>query len=352
MSILATKPKGRLAKRLGDLGLSVEAVEQDEGNVDRYLLSGRLAIERRTGSTLLSGITDKSLFTSAIYLREHFAIPVLIIEGEVDYARRAFDPQAVRGALSAMVLEYRMSVLATSAVEETAQLIAMMARQEQLGIPEISLIPKRKAADLADMQRRIVEMFPRCGRVAARQLLQRFGSVTRIANATEEELRAVKGIGAGAAGEIRKVLDSEYESVDTEAELEDAIEAAPQLLFERPVAKVARQHLMFVERKERHVIDLAFHDPEAGALILVELKRGRLTREHEEQLRRYLDNAHRSKLLQGLLARGAKLLGVLATVEACVFEPLDSRITVRIVDRKNVIAILGELRAKRLGEGA
>jgi hypothetical protein len=268
---------------------------------------------------------------------------VLIVEGKVDYAHSGFHPQAVRGALSAMMLVYGVSVLSTADLDETVDLIAMMARQEQEGVPEISLIPKRKATDLADLQRRVVEMLPGCGMVAARGLLQRFGSVRRIASASEAELREMRAIGPKKAAEIRRVLNAEYESVDTERDLEDAIEANPGLLFAQPVLSVARQHHIYTEANERHVIDLVFLDAVADELILVELKRGRLGAEHEAQLQRYLNHARESELLCAFLERGTRIRGLLATVTECVYHPRNSSdIAVCIVDRRQTIdALLG-----------
>jgi len=348
LTISVTKPKDKPAVMLVERGITILPVEEDEGNVDRYILSKRLAVERRTGASFLRGIADKTLFTSAIYLRENFEIPVLIVEGDVDYAYTSFSPQAVRGALSSMMSVYGVSVLSTPNVEETVALIAMMAHQEQAGVPEISLVPKRKAMDLPDMQRRIVEMLPGCGMVMARDLLQHFGSVRRIANATETELRDVRGIGAKKASEIYKVLNAEYESVDTERQLEDAIEAAPELLFEQPATLLGRQHHVYTEHGERHVVDLVFLAPETNELFLVELKRGKLAREHEGQLRCYMDQAHESPLLRPLLEDGAQICGILATVEECDFKPHALDIVVRIVDKGRTIQVLKRLRADRL----
>ena len=343
-----TKPKGKPARMLAEMGIRIVPIEEDEGDVDRYVLSKRLAVERRTGGGFLKGIMDKTLFTSAIYLRQHFRIPVLVVEGEVNYEYSMFDPQAVRGALSSMLILYGLNVLSTPDVEETAALLAMMARQEQIGIPEISLIPKRKAADLPDLQRRVVEMLPGCGMVMARDLLQRFGSVRRIANATEDELRSLRGIGAKKAKEMARVLNADYEAVDTERSLEDAIQAVPELLFGQPVTLLDRQHYIFSDEKDRHIVDMVFLDPEADELILVELKRGRLAAEHVAQLRRYLDNAAKSKLLRGFAEKRRKVRGVLATVEPCELETKDPDISIRIVSREHAIAVLKELRRLRL----
>ena len=348
LTISTTKPKGKPAAMLADMGIKIVPIEKDEGNVDHYILSKRLAIERRTGSGFLRGIMEKTLFTSAIYLREHFRIPILIVEGEVNYEYTMFDPQAIRGALSSMMLLYGMNVLSTSNIEETVNLIAMMARQEQIGISDISLIPKRKATNLPDMQRRIIEMLPGCGMVMARDLLQYFGGVKRIVNATEEEFRSVRGIGAKKATEMYKVLNSEYEAVDTEKNLEDAIEVAPELLFKQSVTLLDRQHYIYTEEKERHIVDLVFLDPEEDELILVELKRGKFTGEHYDQIRRYLDNAHKSRLLRTFLEKGMAIRGVLATVEECKFKPKKADVSVCIVDKKRTIEVLKQLRNRRL----
>ena len=348
LTISATKPNRKPAALLSQMGISVVPIEADEGNVDRYVLSKRLAIERRTGGGFLRGIMDKTLFTSAIYLREHFRIPVLIVEGEVNYEYTAFDPQAIRGALSAMMLQYGMNVLSTRNDVETAALIAMMARQEQIGIPEISLIPKRKAADLPDLQRRIIEMLPGCGMVMARALLQHFGSVRRIVNATVEEFRSMRGVGARKAAQMHEALNAEYEAVDTERDLEDAIEADPKLLFKRRLKLLARQHYVFSDQQDRHIVDLVFLDRRANELILVELKRGRLTSGHEAQLRRYLDNARKSKLLREYLDEGASIRGVLATVEPCEYKPKRADVSARVVSARRAIGVLKALRARWL----
>jgi ERCC4-type nuclease len=344
LTVYASKPKGTPAAKLAEMGIGIEPIEEDEGNVDRYVLSKRTAVERRTGNAFLRGIQDKTLFTSAIYLREHFEISILIVEGQLDDNYRAFNPQAVRGALCSMMLVYGITVLSASSVDETVALLAVMARQEQTGVPEISLIPKRKATDLADMQRRVIEMLPGCGMTMARELLQHFGSVRRIVNATEAELRRLRGIGAKRAAGIHQVLNADYESVDTEKNLEDAIEAAPELLFEQPATLLARQHHIYTEGGERHIVDLVFADQEANDLILVELKRDKLVREHEDQLRRYLDHADESPLLRACLSAGARLRGVLATVSECSYSPKSRDITTHIVDREHTTEVLKRLR--------
>ena len=342
-----TKPRGKVALGLAEMGIEVVPITEDEGNVDRYVLSKRVAVERRTGGGFLKGIMEKTLFTSAIYLRQRYDVPVLMVEGKVDYEYSMMTPAAVRGALSSMMLLYGVSVLSTADADETVELLAMMARQEQIGIPEISLIPKRKATTLDDMQRRVIEMLPGAGMVMARDLLQHFGSVRRIVNASEDDLREMRGIGARKAKEMVKVTSAEYESVDTERNLEDAIEASPKLLFKQPVKLLARQHYIFTDEKERHIVDLVYLDARAGDVILVELKRGKLAAEHERQLARYLAHADESALLRDHLAKGRNIRGLLATVAESDYEPRAPAISTQVVDPKRVIKVLKQLRDRR-----
>jgi ERCC4-type nuclease len=361
LTVWASKPKGELALLLANQGIEILPLEEAEGNVDRYLLGESAAIERRTASSFLRGIQDRTLFTSAIYLRERYSTAILLVEGQTDYSRTAFHPQAVRGALSSMAVVYGLTVLSTPDPQETAALVAMIARQVQVGVPQISLSAKRKATDLPDLQRRIVEMLPGCGRVMARDLLQCFGSVKRIANATQAELHTIPGIGTKRATEIHRVLNAEYAALDTERNLEDAIEAAPELLFGQSKGSalptlIARQHHIYGEARDRHVVDLIFVDQDENALILVELKRGELLYEHEEQLWRYLDHAYESPLLRAVLDSGARLHGILATA-GCPTSvrkvgPRRPDVSFVTVDRQEAILVLKRLRAERFALSA
>jgi ERCC4-type nuclease len=342
-----TKPKGLVARSLHALGVDVRPIEEDEGPVDRYVLGPRVAADRRTPNGFLNGILDKTLFTSAIYLRERFDSPMLVVEGGTPPNHRQFSPEAVTGALSSMMLEYGLSVVFTRDAQETTRLLAMLARQAQRGIPEISLIPKRSAASLPDLQRRVVEMLPGCGRVMARELLQRFGSVRAISDASIDELQAVRGIGAKRAQEIRNVLWAQYESLDSEQQIEDAIEFDPGLLFDQPVELIARQHRIREEFIDRHVVDLVFHAPQTQEIVLVELKKGRLEPAHRVQLRRYLDIAAESNLIHAYVAKGCRLRGVLASPEPGSLRCSDPDIAIASLCPQATLDALRTLRKSR-----
>jgi Fanconi anemia group M protein len=63
---------------------------------------------------------------------------------------------------------------------------------------------------LREKQQFIVEGLPNVSAVLAKRLLDRFGSIKDIVNASEEELREVAGIGKGIASEIIEILNAKY----------------------------------------------------------------------------------------------------------------------------------------------
>ncbi len=63
---------------------------------------------------------------------------------------------------------------------------------------------------LKERQQFLVEGLPNVSAVIARRLLNHFGSFRDIANAKEEELMQVPGVGKGIAADIVHVLNSDY----------------------------------------------------------------------------------------------------------------------------------------------
>ena len=63
---------------------------------------------------------------------------------------------------------------------------------------------------IPEHQQFIVEGLPNVSAVLAKRLLQNFGSIKDVVNASEKELCSVHGIGKNIAAEIIKILNSEY----------------------------------------------------------------------------------------------------------------------------------------------
>lgn len=191
------------------LGLEVRFERLDAGD---YVI-GSIGVERKTAGDFLQSIIDGRLLSQARLLAETFEHPVIILEGAGLYGERLIHPNAVRGALAAISVDFGVSVIPTVDEEDTAGLLAVMARRVASPRTEIPLERRKPPSPTLDrLQRFIVEGLPGVSVILADRLLRRFRTVERVMTASEAELQLVQGIGVKKAKRIREVLTSPYEA--------------------------------------------------------------------------------------------------------------------------------------------
>lgn len=178
--------------------------------VGDYQVSDDVAIERKTAKDFVDSIMDKRLFKQATELREEFKNPLIILEGD-DFYNGFINPNAVRGSIASIALDFGISIIPTRNAQDTAAMIKRIAIREQTGEkPHIQTRTDKKPVNMWEQQLFIVESLPNIGPVNAKKLLEHFGTVSKIINASENELMEVEGIGKKTAKNIRKVVDSKY----------------------------------------------------------------------------------------------------------------------------------------------
>ncbi|WP_247005441.1 DEAD/DEAH box helicase [Halorientalis litorea] len=183
--------------------------------VGDYVLSDRVVIERKTVGDFLDTLTggDRSMFEQVGDAGRHYARPVVILEGSDLYGRRNVHPNAIRGALSALVVDFGASVLRTEGADETADLLEVIATREQEDEDrEVSVHGEKSAKTLAEQQEYVVASVAEVGPVTARSLLAHFGSVEAVMTADADALREVSGVGEVTADRIRDVVGSDYDA--------------------------------------------------------------------------------------------------------------------------------------------
>ena len=175
-----------------------------------YQVSDEVAIERKTAKDFVSSMIDKRLFKQARELSEEFKRPLMILEGDDLYSGMV-NPNAIRGTIASIALDFGISIIPTRDAQDTAAMIKRIAIREQSGEKaNIQIRTDKKPVSLWEQQLFIVESLPSIGPVNAKNLLEHFGSVSDVFNASESELMEVEGIGKITAQSIRKVIDSKY----------------------------------------------------------------------------------------------------------------------------------------------
>ena len=178
-----------------------------------FLCSSRVAVEVKRASDFVNSIVDGRLLQQLKELKENFERPVLIIEGAQEediYSIRNVHPNAIRGMLATIAVSYGIPIIYSKNPKDTAGFLATIAKREKdTGSPEPSLHTK-KPPTLAEKQEYVIASLPGIQLKLAQSLLQKFGSVRDIINATEEQLQKVELIGPKKAAEIKKVIETEY----------------------------------------------------------------------------------------------------------------------------------------------
>ena len=133
------------------------------------------------------------------------------------YNRRGIHPNAIRGTIASIAVNFKISIIPTQNEEDTANLLAIIAKREQEDeLRTVALRGEKKAMSLAEKQQFVVESLPNVSGVLAKRLLEHFGSVQNVVNAGEFELKQVEGIGAVKARDIRQVVKRQYEKWNKE----------------------------------------------------------------------------------------------------------------------------------------
>ena len=196
---------GGVARHLHALGAQLEPRQLDVGD---YILSDRVAVERKSAADFLDSLVDGRLFAQLQELKA-YPRPFLVLEGDGLYGARNLSPEAIAGALVAITVDQGIPVLQTRDALETARvLVAAAKREQQRDGRKIALRPGKPLADL-DRQLFLIAGLPGVSDVLARRLLEAFGSVSAVFAAPVRELAAVDGVGPAKASEIRRVLDLE-----------------------------------------------------------------------------------------------------------------------------------------------
>jgi len=199
-----------IAKKLSEMGANVD-VKQLE--VADFLVSERVAIERKTVPDFLQSLIDGRLMGQMSEMCRNFQTPLVMIEGDPAtlYGERNIHPNAIRGAIASIAVNFGIPIIYTTSPEDTAAYIYVLAKREQEGkAKEIALRGEKKAMSLNEWQRFVVESLPNVSAILAKRLLEHFGSVEKVFNVGEEELQEVDGVGEGKATKIREIITAKY----------------------------------------------------------------------------------------------------------------------------------------------
>ncbi|MDH3395732.1 MAG: helix-hairpin-helix domain-containing protein, partial [Nitrosopumilus sp.] len=197
--------KSGIPDLLKSVGLNLEMKTLPIGD---YVVAPETVVERKSIRDLMASVFDGRLFDQCSRLKEHFEYPIVLVEGNIDEIEEITEnPLIFYGALSTVVLDFKIPVIPTPSAAHTAKLlVSLCSRKDTPKGPYLKKI--KKSSDLEKQQLSVLCSLPGVGEKFAVRMLTKFGTPLKVFSATTSELAKVEGLGEVRAKKIKKTLDS------------------------------------------------------------------------------------------------------------------------------------------------
>lgn len=187
------------------------------------IVGSRYLIERKSASDFEASISDGRLFRQLIQMREQRYEPMLIIESPADPdSERRLPERAIQGAILRVALDWRVPILPSTSVRNTAQWFASLLARDASGdappdwrgvtprgqrAQSLPRRPQRKPLSAKGRYQNqslaILSQIEGVGEVKAKALLREFKTLGAILAASHEELARTPQVGSRLAARIR-----------------------------------------------------------------------------------------------------------------------------------------------------
>ena len=174
------------------LGAKIKFEQLEIGD---YII-GETAIERKTVSDFISSMINKRLVTQLQNLQK-YKKRLLIIEGidegEIYSEKGGINPNAIRGFILSISLDYEVPIVMTKNSEDTAKYLLALLKRLSKKKSSSSLRHSRSEMSPKERMEFILEGFPDIGSTKSKKLLEKFKNLENIFNARMEELEEILG---------------------------------------------------------------------------------------------------------------------------------------------------------------
>ena len=143
--------KSGIPDLLKAVGINIEMKTLPIGD---YIVAPETVVERKSIHDLISSVFDGRLFDQCTRLKEHFQHPIVLMEGNVDEIEEITDnPLIFYGAISTVVLDFKIPVIPTPSATHTAKLlVSMCSRKDAPKGPYLKKIKKYAVYDYMQLR--------------------------------------------------------------------------------------------------------------------------------------------------------------------------------------------------------
>ena len=195
-------------KLINELSKRIE-LEVRRLDMGDYLINNDFVVERKTREDFESSIIDKRIFKQIHQLKENYNRILIIVEGTTN---KRLSKNILLGTYASLISS-NVSLFFTRNMLSTVELLESLWKHEQKP-KRLAPINQKRTLTISETSVAVIEQFPLIGPKMARTLLEHFGSIKSISNASYEDLMKIKGLGAKRARIIINLLEHIYDKED------------------------------------------------------------------------------------------------------------------------------------------
>ncbi len=206
--IVDTREQGSIVNKLEAMRIPVRIESLEIGD---YIV-GRTIIERKTVKDFMRSLYEGRLFTQ---LKELSSLKdydkILLLEGDKKELLISMGTNTAIGTILTIVNDYKIPIYYSENEEETANLLKVLYNRAVRNREKTERIRMdKKPKQLEEIQLYVLAGIPGIDNKMARRLLEKFGTLKAIANASPNDLMKVHGIGPELAMRIYRVFNHHY----------------------------------------------------------------------------------------------------------------------------------------------
>ncbi|MBN1339355.1 MAG: hypothetical protein JXA03_08530 [Bacteroidales bacterium] len=188
---------------IAEKGVTVDFANLVSGD---YYLENHVLFERKTAEDFVQSLIAGRLFAQAEGLKRSWIRHCLVVEGNPYKTLHRISRSAIRGALVSLAVAWQLPVLFSAGKQDTADILLAAMHQENKKTREVS----GKNAGVkgkGNLRLAFLQGLPGAGPGTAKALMDRFGTIRGLVDATMEELLSVGGVGTVRAARIYEFLN-------------------------------------------------------------------------------------------------------------------------------------------------
>ncbi len=175
-----------------------------------YIINGTIGIERKSAEDFVQSIIANRLFDQIGRLKRSALRPLLIVEGNPYATAHEIHTHAIRGAILSVLVFWQVPVIFSKSREDTVVILLTIARQDINLSIQVATPKNYRSKRLVKRQLFFLQGIPGVGPLLAARLLEKFGTLKAVINATEGELKQVEGIGGNNAKKISRFISAQF----------------------------------------------------------------------------------------------------------------------------------------------